>query len=399
MSSVKDLLIVFEDRLDILKKIQTSLISLISEREKYSYSKNLKISLNILNEILNASSQNTLNFNYIYTFCSCIPKSSWDYLNDFKKNFLERIDDTDDTNPIYYFLVSILLKLNNSLKNCNPETNKANLYSKDYYTNEIKNLTEGKKKLLEEKEILKKKIESITKRNDRQNQIKLNTIEKIKTTLRDKELALNNKEIEIQEKNQLLKEKQKQEDAINQWNNKIKDTFKILQEKTEPIQKEYKRLKLLYWIYFSLTILLFFSLIGWGIYLCYIFLSSFMPLKWQVYTLLISPITISGGLLWACIFQMNRAQRQLVILAKHIHEVKYTEGLLLGINGLSRNIDDSVQRINAAMDKLLENHIRLSHQNSIYNEDSIIKEEKKEYLPIDIVLKLLNETRGLINKK
>ena len=96
--------------------------------------------------------------------------------------------------------------------------------------------------------------------------------------------------------------------------------------------------------------------------------------------------------------QLNRTQRQLLILAKHIHEIKYIEGLLLSINSLSLNISDSTERVNNAINRLLENHLNRNSKSDEITENSIIKEENKDSVPIDIVLKLLKEAKGIIGK-
>lgn len=66
--------------------------------------------------------------------------------------------------------------------------------------------------------------------------------------------------------------------------------------------------------------------------------------SWEQYWLMVIPIPVILGLLWGFITQMNRAQRLMVLLAKQIHEVKYTEGLLQALNTLSTDINESMQR-------------------------------------------------------
>lgn len=101
-------------------------------------------------------------------------------------------------------------------------------------------------------------------------------------------------------------------------------------------------------------------------------------------------------MLWAFIIQLSRSQRQLVILAKHIHEIKYIEGLLLSISSLSSNINDSTKRVNLAIDRLLDNHLNQSSITGTINEESILNEEKKDVVPIDLVIKLLKEAKGYV---
>jgi hypothetical protein len=120
--------------------------------------------------------------------------------------------------------------------------------------------------------------------------------------------------------------------------------------------------------------------------------------KWEDYLTSLIPIPVFGALLWAFIIQINRTQRQLVILAKHIHEIKYIEGLLLSINTLSPDISNSTKRVNIAIDRLLENHLNRNKSHIEINEENIKKEEKKDYIPYDVVIKLLKDTKEVIGK-
>lgn len=65
---------------------------------------------------------------------------------------------------------------------------------------------------------------------------------------------------------------------------------------------------------------------------------------------------------------------------------------MLSLNTLAPNIDDAVKRINRAVDKLIEGH--LANNESFFSEEQIIKEEKKDSLPIDIVIKLIDTIKG-----
>lgn len=61
------------------------------------------------------------------------------------------------------------------------------------------------------------------------------------------------------------------------------------------------------------------------------------------------------------------------------------------MNTLSPSIENAVKRINEAIDRLLTNH--LSIKDATINEESILKEEKKDLVPLDTVLKLLKGFR------
>lgn len=211
-------------------------------------------------------------------------------------------------------------------------------------------------------------------------QRKENDISQTKMELADTLSRLNDAEKE-------LEEKKKQEDAQKNWSEKIESTFKNLSSLLSPISKEYSRFSTLYHIYMGLSGVIIILLVIFEIILCISLSKETAYPNLLEYLPYYVPIPISGALLWASITQMNRAQRQLIILAERIHHIKYIEGLLLSLNTLSPNIEDAVKRINEAMDKLIKGH--LSSQNIIHNEDSIINEEKKDAIPIDTVAKLI----------
>jgi len=104
------------------------------------------------------------------------------------------------------------------------------------------------------------------------------------------------------------------------------------------------------------------------------------------------PLPVVGALMWGFIFQMNRAQRQLVALSKSIHSIEYVQGLMLSINQLAPSIEDSIRRVNEALDRLIDNHLSEKEKD---HEAIITKEEDKDKLPLDAIIKILKEAKGL----
>lgn len=246
--------------------------------------------------------------------------------------------------------------------------------SENYYKEQIKQL-EAQKKSLEE-EFKKKQKES-------------------KINQEEKEDALRNAEEQIRNYKSELEEKKKQENAISEWRNKIKNTFEELSCYLSPIKDEHERLKFLYKAYVGLTGIVIIFIVVLEIIICCKFSSTESFPNWKDHLTLLLPIPASGALLWAFISQLNRAQRQLVLLAKHIHEIEYTEGLLLSLNSLSIDMEDSMKRVNSAIDRLLDNHLSMGTELCRCDEDSIVKEEKKDMVPVDLILKLIKEAKGV----
>lgn len=263
--------------------------------------------------------------------------------------------------------------------------------SEEYYIEQIKDIQSQKKELEKALEEIQEKNRNIQGRSQDEK-------ERHEKKIQEKELQLQIANQQILSYQSELEEKKKQENAILEWNTKIKTTFKELSVYLSPIKNEHDRLKILYWAYLVLTVIV----IAFIAFLETVICSKFYKIEtfpeWKDYLVLMLPIPVTGALLWAFISQLNRAQRQLVILAKHIHEIEYIEGLLLSLNSLSIDINDSMKRVNSAIDRLLDNHLSMGAEHCRYDEESIVKEEKKDMIPSDLILKLLKEIKGIASK-
>lgn len=204
----------------------------------------------------------------------------------------------------------------------------------------------------------------------------------------------------IEKVRQIEAEKKEQErinDVITVWDNKIKDAFKNLGTYIAPLKKEHTRLQLLYWFYLGLTVMLIICMALIEYKICDKIASyqgNGLPTLEEYFSVVL-PMPIALVLLWGFIHEMNRAQRQLVILAKQIHEIEYVEGLLLTINKLSTNIDESMTKVNDAINKLLDNHIKYK-DNTLTDEMLLKKEEYKDLKPHEEALTILKEANRLI---
>lgn len=209
------------------------------------------------------------------------------------------------------------------------------------------------------------------------------------------EQQVENIKIELEDQKTQLEIRTKEDDAKSSWEDKINLTFTSLKGYLKPITDEQKRLKQLFGIYSILSsVLVIFLVVIECIAICKVAVHADFP-DFKKYLTIFLPLPVAGGLLWGFIFQLNRAQRQLVVIAKSIHSVEYVQGLLLAINNLSPSIEDAIIRINSALDKLIDNHLS---QEDVSTESGLVKEENKDSLPIDSVLKILKEAKGFVKK-
>lgn len=192
-----------------------------------------------------------------------------------------------------------------------------------------------------------------------------------------------------------LEKNKKRDDAINNWKNKISEAFKGLEGPLNRLVDEHKRLEWLYNVYkWSSAALVFFLIIIEACVYIKIVCSDAYP-TWEQYLPMALPVPITLGLLWGFITQMNRAQRQMVVLSNKIHEIKYTEGLLQALNTLSVDIGESMSKINDAISRLIDNHLR-NMDNMRLDEKDLSKIEKQNALPIEQIpelIKLINKSK------
>lgn len=206
--------------------------------------------------------------------------------------------------------------------------------------------------------------------------------------LKSQEHETNKLKEELSRYEKQLQENQKREDAVSSWNLKIKAAFLSLEDYIQPIKDEHERLMNLYDTYKCLSgiiliaIFVFEILIAIKITKC----GGYPLLKDSI--ILILPIPILLGLLWGFITQMNRAQRQMVIIAKQIHEIKYTEGLLITLNTLSVDVGESMSKINIAINRLIDNHLGVDNK-FLKDEDLLKQEMQKDSMPYEKVEKIV----------
>jgi hypothetical protein len=284
-----------------------------------------------------------------------------------KKNNNNDLKSNLEWSMLFLDLEALLLKCRGELKN---KEEKDNLNSTEFYTKRLNELEDNVKKLESEKE-----------QNSQRNKQK---DEEIKRLL-----------VIIKETEKQLEEKKRQEDAQRNWNEKIEEAFKKLNEYQTPLIQEKERLKALFWIFGVLSVISVIAL-SIAVYLaCHMIYTSDEILTFATYIPYYSPIPIIGILLWVFIVQMNREQRQLIILTQHLHNLSYTEGLLKSINIFAPGIEDAVNRINSTVDKLLDNHLSL-HPALILKEESLSRSEKNQSTSIGEMTSLLKEIRELV---
>jgi len=286
--------------------------------------------------------------------------------------FYEVINEEGANNSNPSFVINLLETITNlKYKISFPEHFDNSINSETYYNNKIAELQKRENEL---NEILR----SNNNQTKEQKKITEQTAEKLKTI-----------EIELNKKKKELELKQKQEDAKSDWEQKINNTFTQLKGYLKPIKQEHDRLNILYYVFACLSIVTIVIISIIEITAIYKLSSNVTFPNFEQYLMLFLPLPIAGALMWGFVFQMNRAQRQLIVLAKNIHNINYIQGLLISINNLSPNINDGISRINNALDNIISNHLE---SNIIVTENELLKEESKDQnnnIDLDKLAKLI----------
>ena len=272
-----------------------------------------------------------------------------------------------------YFLNIIDKQMNNVIATEERYYNTAKFYE-DELAN-LKNELEEKRKQLQENEEKKVMKES-----------ELKTLRKTIDDLNDKIKTLKKEQEELR----------KQEDKKTKLQEQINDVFIKLKEYTQPITDEKKRLSSLYDTYRVAIYLLAIVLIGYELYAIG---------KWRdlpdknfiSYIPFYLPIPLFGTLLGVCIYQMNRAQRQLLLIAQQLHHITYIEGLLSALSSLSMDITEGANKVRSVIEQLINNYLRQNLESVDSKIDLAL--EKDNVYDLDKTLNYLQKLKELFNPK
>lgn len=379
-NNVDDFKFLIELLIDFFK--DKSNIIFIKEIENYESIVNKLYEIDLGLDRMSESPNNTLlglfnnlknDYNYIYKILS----------NRQKQENPDRLEIGKNIYRISWLIDLIWRELINNRNNLVHGIEQEKVYnSKQFYEDRIASIDSERRKL---EETIDKLIEE-----NQQSQSQKEELE-----LKKSELADAASQIEFYQKE--LELRKKQDDAVDEWKKNIRDTFKELTKYLFPIENEHNRLRWIFYVYGILAGAIIISIIILEITAC----SKINHIKdWSDFTnyiVLFIPVPIAGGLLWAFICQMNRAQRQMIILSRYIHEIKYVEGLLLSINSLSPSIEEAVKRINLALDRMIDNHLNIGTKD-VFTEDRFLNEEKKDGMPYDVVMKILGAFKDIAKK-
>ena len=191
--------------------------------------------------------------------------------------------------------------------------------------------------------------------------------------------------------NQKILKKKYLADETKELNNKISPLTLNIQNLLGELTCEKNRLNITFYVYAVLIIIVIGFLIGWETYLISNLYIEFPPNDWMKCVILYLPIPISAGLLWAFIYQMNRAQRQLVRIAERIHIIRYKNALIsTSMNLYSDGLKNEVHVANL-IDSIMKS-------NDYAFEKPIVSEKDEQILPSLTFDKIIELTKAITGK-
>ena len=190
---------------------------------------------------------------------------------------------------------------------------------------------------------------------------------------------------------QKIKKKKNLEDETKELQNKMSPLTSNSQDLLTELTFEKKRLNGTFYVYVVLILLVVVVLIGWETYLISHLYMEFPPTDWMKCLILYLPIPISAGLLWAFIYQMNRAQRQLVRIAERIHTIKYKNALI----STSMNLYSDGLKNEEHVAKLIDSIMKSSDYSLV---KPIVSDKEEQNLPSLSLDKIIELTKAITGK-
>lgn len=172
------------------------------------------------------------------------------------------------------------------------------------------------------------------------------------------------------------------------WEQRINDSFIYLQEETHNLELRIESLDREYHLFLYALPLIFIFIIIWlcNLYGLLIDLENINHIS-QLFSYYL-PVPIFIALVWICIVQKNRASRLLITLGEELFRIKYLQGLLLTINRLSDNPQTAIERINKAVNAMVNSYLRQTEKRFI-DKHHTINESKDAVIQNDNVLQII----------
>lgn len=246
--------------------------------------------------------------------------------------------------------------------------------------NSIEYLLRQKEKTEKDIEDTKRKIEDLKSKNEGKNS---------ETSKLDRRLKTLN--IILYELVDKISKKELQQDEVKELNKKISPLTSAFDSSIKLVKEEKDRLVTTYESYKFLVKVVAWVLLGWETYLVLNIYPKLPSTDWRVYISFYLPIPISAGLLWAFIYQMNKAQRQLIKCAQYIHNLKYKDSLLKASMEIYSDVSKNEEHVAKLIDNIMNEH---SHPDKDAITEDKTENKSLSALPFDKIVELIKAFTG-----
>lgn len=196
-----------------------------------------------------------------------------------------------------------------------------------------------------------------------------------------------------QELGDVIEENEKE----NNIRNRIESAFSDLRTYTEDINHEKIWARIEMYIFFLLTLIIILFLIHrYIIFVELVANGAIIIESWFDYLPYAGGFTICFLLIWLSVYLKNRANKIAVELSSQLFYIHYLEGLLKMVNALSKNSVTAMDKINKAVDDMLQGYLKQIERINVSSKEINLIEEKE--MNGNPYWKIMNELKNMINK-
>jgi len=216
-------------------------------------------------------------------------------------------------------------------------------------------------------------------------------------TIRNLEKLKEASDIEIEALHQEKGAQEIEEASERDWNDKIREAFAYLHESSRDMQDEKRKVDTEYHLFLFALILPAIILLIWLCNLYGLIISLESPFdNWICFLPYYLPVPIFIAIFWIFIVQKNRANKLSIALSERLYQIKYLEGLLMTVNRLSPNSQESISRINKSLDMVVNAFVSKIVRDSM--DEKRVEDLEKNEISQDAYYKIIDKLTDMLKK-
>lgn len=182
---------------------------------------------------------------------------------------------------------------------------------------------------------------------------------------------------------EMAKTRRESDDMEKALEKRMKPLSVDIENASIEIKEERGRLKCLYYTYIGILVFIVFAMIIWECILVCKLYPRLTINDWGNYVPFFLPIPLFAGLLWMCIYQINRAQRLMVVLADKLYKLKHNDSLLKTSVSVYADMRKNEEHVSRLIDSMIE------HNKAIDNEEDISSKPMEYSVPLDKIIEIV----------